>query len=79
MESSGAPGRVNISAATYDMVAPFFDVEVRGAVAAKNKGDLEMYFVNGFAPDYAQNGDLSQPNTAFARLIRQNVVFEAKM
>lgn len=79
MESSGAPGRVNISAATCDLVAPYFGVEARGAVAAKNKGELEMYFVNGFAPDYAQNGDLSQPNTAFARLIRQNVVFEAKM
>ncbi len=46
MESSGAPGRVNVSAATWSRVADYFDGEERGAVEAKNKGAVEMVFVN---------------------------------
>lgn len=46
LESSGEAGRVNISGATYDLVHEFFDCEFRGRVAAKNKGEIDMYFVN---------------------------------
>ncbi len=45
LESSGEAGRVNISGATYELVKEFFDCEFRGKVAAKNKGDIDMYFV----------------------------------
>jgi len=53
MESSGEPGKVNISATTYALVkdattplgTPAFTFEPRGLVHAKGKGDLEMYFV----------------------------------
>ncbi len=47
MESSGEPGKVNISAATYGLIKdlPWLRFEPRGLVAAKGKGDLEMYFV----------------------------------
>ncbi len=46
MEQSSETGKVNISEATYDLVknAPFV-FEHRGKVAAKNKGELDMYFV----------------------------------
>lgn len=47
MESSGETGRVNISKATYELVAGQFDCEYRGKVDAKHKGQIEMYFVNG--------------------------------
>lgn len=47
MESSGTPGRINISGATYELVKDFFDCEFRGMVKAKNKGDVAMYYVNG--------------------------------
>ncbi len=48
MESSGEPGRVNISSATYELVrnTPGLRFEPRGRIEAKNKGTLEMYFVN---------------------------------
>ncbi|MEO8067393.1 MAG: adenylate/guanylate cyclase domain-containing protein [Flavobacteriales bacterium] len=48
MESSGEIGRVNISATTYAQVKNVagFRFEARGLVGAKNKGDLEMYFVS---------------------------------
>jgi hypothetical protein len=41
---------VNISGATYGLVKDYFDCEYRGRVSAKNKGEIEMYFVNGARP-----------------------------
>jgi len=45
MESSGEVGKVNISAATYELVKQQFDCEYRGKIKAKNIGEVEMYFV----------------------------------
>ncbi len=45
MESSGEAGKINISATTYALVKDHFDCTARGMVQAKNKGELEMYFV----------------------------------
>ncbi|MBK9760734.1 MAG: adenylate/guanylate cyclase domain-containing protein [Flavobacteriales bacterium] len=48
MESSGEVGRVNISQFTYDLVKEDarFNFTPRGKVAAKGKGDMEMWFVD---------------------------------
>jgi adenylate cyclase len=46
MESSGEVGKVNISGATYELVKDKFVCTHRGAVKAKNKGEIEMYFVD---------------------------------
>ena len=45
MESSGEPGRINISGATYQLVKNDLECEYRGKIHAKGKGELEMYFV----------------------------------
>lgn len=45
MESKGEPGQVNISESTYQMVKYRFECRYRGRLHAKNKGDVEMYFV----------------------------------
>jgi adenylate cyclase len=45
MESSGEPGEVNISEATYALVKDKFICTSRGKIAAKNKGEMEMFFV----------------------------------
>ena len=47
MESSGEVGRVNVSAYTCDLVRDAFACEYRGKVAAKGKGEIDMYFVVG--------------------------------
>lgn len=44
MESAGEPGRVNLSAYTYDLVRDQFDCEYRGKIGAKGKGEVDMYF-----------------------------------
>lgn len=45
MEQSGVPGKINISHQTYLLVNQQFNCVHRGKVEAKNKGDIDMYFV----------------------------------
>jgi class 3 adenylate cyclase/sporulation protein YlmC with PRC-barrel domain len=45
MESSGEPGKVNISEATYTLVKDYFQCTHRGKIEAKGKGEIDMYFV----------------------------------
>ena len=45
MESSGEEGKVNISGATYELVKNKFNCTYRGKISAKNKGEIDMYFV----------------------------------
>jgi len=65
MESSGAAGRINISSATYQQVKDFFDCEFRGKVQAKNKGAIDMYFVNSIKSELATDSDGQTPNKKF--------------
>jgi adenylate cyclase len=46
MESSGEVGRINISGATWQLVKDRFSCTHRGMIEAKNKGKIDMYFVN---------------------------------
>ena len=45
MERSGEPGKVNISGDTYALIKNKFRCTYRGPVEAKNKGLIDMYFV----------------------------------
>lgn len=47
MESSGEIGRVNVSEETYNLLKEYkeFEFEFRGAIEAKGKGEINMYFV----------------------------------
>lgn len=47
MESSGEPGKVNISGETHALVQEHFICTYRGKIPAKNKGEIDMYFVEG--------------------------------
>lgn len=48
MESNGAVGKVNISRSTYELLKDdtSYTFESRGKVAAKGKGEIDMYFVS---------------------------------
>ncbi|MCB1158547.1 MAG: PAS domain S-box protein, partial [Leptospiraceae bacterium] len=65
MESSGTPGKVNISIVTYGIIKDFFDCEARGMVYAKRKGDVEMFFVNRIKPEYSLDEKGIFPNQKF--------------
>ncbi len=45
MEQSGAPNQINISQTTFELVKEKFVCQTRGKIEAKNKGQVEMYFV----------------------------------
>ncbi|MCK5102657.1 MAG: tetratricopeptide repeat protein, partial [Cyclobacteriaceae bacterium] len=44
MESKGEVGKVNISSATYKLINDNYECQHRGKIAAKNKGNIDMYF-----------------------------------
>lgn len=47
MEQGSEPGKINISEATYQLIRERYNCSARGLVEAKNKGELNMYFVDG--------------------------------
>jgi len=55
MESSGTPGKINISGITYGMVKDYFLCEYRGKLPVKYKGNIDMYYVNGLRPELSVN------------------------
>lgn len=46
MESTSEAGKINISATTYELVKREFECEYRGKINAKNKGEVDMWFIN---------------------------------
>jgi class 3 adenylate cyclase len=60
MESSGEAGKVNISGATYELVKGRFICTYRGRIQAKNKGEIDMYFIERM-PSNAGQSDKTAP------------------
>jgi guanylate cyclase len=48
MESYGAPGRVQITRPTYELLADEFECEPRGRIMVKGKGEVEAWYLIGF-------------------------------
>lgn len=46
LESKSEAGRVNISSSTYAIISNDFECEFRGKIPIKNRGEVDMYFVN---------------------------------
>ena len=65
MESSAIPGTINISQATFELVKDLFECDYRGKVAAKNKGEIDMYQVKHLKPDFATDSLGLVPNENF--------------
>ena len=45
MESHGTPGRIQITRATYDLLADEFECEPRGTIDVKGKGEIEAWYL----------------------------------
>lgn len=65
MESSGVPGKINISQASYELIKNYFECDYRGKVRAKNKGNLDMYLVKGIKKGISKEALYQLPNDAF--------------
>jgi class 3 adenylate cyclase len=47
MESQGLPGRIQVTAATYERLCEKFVFEERGVLQVKGKGEMVTYFLKG--------------------------------
>ena len=47
MESHGTPGRIQITRATYELLADEFVCEPRGTISVKGKGEIEAWYLVG--------------------------------
>jgi adenylate cyclase len=59
MESHGTPGKIQITRATYELLADEFDCEPRGPIAVKGKGEIEAWYLVGLRderPSAANDG-----------------------
>ncbi len=62
MESSGVAGEINISETTAQLLKPFFVLEDRGEITAKNKGSLRMFFLKRLKLEYSLDENGIYPN-----------------
>jgi predicted ATPase/class 3 adenylate cyclase len=61
MEQNSETNKINISHTTYELVKEKYQCTYRGKKAAKNKGKIEMYFIENKMPVFAQeDGNLNE-------------------
>lgn len=65
MEASGEIGKVNITGMTYELVKDYFLCQYRGKMPVKYKGEIDMYFIEGFRPALSVDGVGLKPNSTF--------------
>jgi class 3 adenylate cyclase len=46
IEQAGEGGKINISGEVHEIVKEYYPCTYRGKIAAKNKGEIDMYYVN---------------------------------
>lgn len=73
MEMAGEPGKVNISGTTFEYIKPYFDCTYRGKVPAKNKGEIDMYYVEGIKPHLSKGGRGKIPNKKFQDYVHLHI------
>jgi class 3 adenylate cyclase len=55
MEETSEIGRVNVSASTYQLIKDHFECTYRGKITSKNKGEIDMYFVDIMKPKHVNS------------------------
>ena len=69
MQEGGEVGKVNVSGDTYHFIKDYFECTHRGPIKVKNKGEIEMYFVNRLKPEYSADKDGIVPNKEFSKIL----------
>lgn len=69
MESASEPGKINISAATYEHIKHYFTCEPRGKVDTKGKGKMDMYFVTAINAKYSVDGLGKEPSKELLKIL----------
>ena len=69
MESSGEPGRINVSEQVHHHTRQYFEFTSRGTVTVKNKAPLGMYFLDRLKPDYAIDAAGHRPSERLLAMV----------
>ncbi len=65
IEAASEGGKITISSMTYEFVRDFFRCEYKGKMPVKYMGDVDIYIVKGFRPEYSRDGRGLMPNEKF--------------
>ena len=65
MESSSEGGKINITENTFMFVKEYFNCKYRGKMPVKNRGDIDMYFVESIIPQLSKCDCAFLPNKEF--------------
>ncbi len=69
MQEGGEIGKVNVSGDTYSYIKDYFVCTHRGPIGVKNKGEIEMYFVERLKPEYSADKEGVTPNKEFLKIL----------
>jgi guanylate cyclase len=70
MESQGTPGRIQITRATFELLADEFECEPRGTIKIKGKGEMEVWHVLGRRLSSASSGPALEAEQPPAEAVR---------
>ncbi len=70
IESSCEAGKINISGQTYTVIKDFFNCTYRGKIEAKNKGVIDMYYLEGLYKDYALAENPKLPSIEYFKALQ---------
>ena len=62
LESTAETEKINVSGETFQHIRNYFDCTFRGRITAKNKGEIDMYFVERIKPEYSSDTEGYLPN-----------------
>lgn len=65
IQASGKIGKITISEMTHELVEEYFRCEYVGKMPVKYMGDISLYVVKGFSPDFSVDKEGLIPNKKF--------------
>jgi class 3 adenylate cyclase/CheY-like chemotaxis protein len=71
LETASDAGKINISGETFDKIKDYFNCTYRGKIPAKNKGEIDMYFVDGLKKKYRDENNPIFPNLEFEEILAE--------
>ncbi len=63
--------KVNVSGGTYEFIKDYFDCTYRGKIEVKNKGEIDMYYVNRLKEEYSEDKNGVMPNKEFIKILNK--------
>ena len=71
MESSGEVNKINISGSTYMHINKYFECSYRGKIDVRNKGQIDMYFLDRLKKEYCTDNEGIMPNSKFKKILSE--------